>query len=448
MTSAVGTRLPRVVIAGRPNVGKSTLFNRIVGERRAIVEDEPGTTRDVIEAEVEWGDRRFVLADTGGYELSDLDRFGPLVAQQVEAALAGADLILLCVDSEAGVTPADAEVADLVRRSGKPVIVVATKADSERREAMALAEASALGFGAPIPVSALHDINVVQLLDCIAERLPAAPPSIERDRVRLAIVGRPNVGKSMLVNAVLGEPRVIVSEVPGTTRDAIDTDIDTPFGPFTLIDTAGVRRRGKIGRGVEYHSVLRTKAAIERCDVAVLVIDGAEGVTAQDTHVAGLVIEAAKSLVVAVNKTDLLGGGFEARPRECYGPPRRKLGLAPWAPVAFGSAPTGRGVDDLLRLAAEARAARRRRVPTGELNVLLRSAFRKHAPPVFHHKRLKLFYAPQAGVDPPTFVLFVNDPDLVHFSYRRYLERTIRTAYDFEGTAIRIIFRPRNEPES
>ncbi len=340
MTSAVGGRLPRVVIAGRPNVGKSTLFNRIVGERRAIVEDEPGTTRDVIEAEVEWGDRRFVLADTGGYELSDLDRFGPLVARQVETALAGADLVLLCVDSEAGVTPADEEVADLVRKSGKPVIVVATKADSERREAMALAEASALGLGVPMPVSALHDINVVQLLDLVAERLPEAPPSIERDRVRLAIVGRPNVGKSMLVNAVLGEPRVIVSEVPGTTRDAIDTDIDTPFGPFTLIDTAGVRRRGKIGRGVEYHSVLRTRAAIERCDVAVLVIDGSEGVTAQDTHVAGMVLEAAKGLVVAVNKTDLWGEGFEARRREFYGQLRRKMGFAPWALVAFVSALT------------------------------------------------------------------------------------------------------------
>ncbi len=448
MTSAVGGRLPRVVIAGRPNVGKSTLFNRIVGERRAIVEDEPGTTRDVIEAEVEWGDRRFVLADTGGYELSDLDRFGPLVARQVETALAGADLVLLCVDSEAGVTPADEEVADLVRKSGKPVIVVATKADSERREAMALAEASALGLGVPMPVSALHDINVVQLLDLVAERLPEAPPSIERDRVRLAIVGRPNVGKSMLVNAVLGEPRVIVSEVPGTTRDAIDTDIDTPFGPFTLIDTAGVRRRGKIGRGVEYHSVLRTRAAIERCDVAVLVIDGSEGVTAQDTHVAGMVLEAAKGLVVAVNKTDLWGEGFEARRREFYGQLRRKMGFAPWALVAFVSALTGRGIDDLLRLVAEVRAARRRRIPTGELNTLLRAAFRKHAPPVVRHRRLKLLYATQAGVDPPTFVLFVNDPDLVHFSYRRYLERTIRTAYDFEGTAIRIVFRPRNVQES
>ncbi|GBD23089.1 GTPase Der [bacterium HR29] len=448
MTGTVGSSLPRVVIAGRPNVGKSTLFNRIVGERRAIVEDEPGTTRDVIEAEVEWGDRRFVLADTGGYEQGDLDRFGPLVARQVEAALAGADLVLLCVDSEAGVTPADEEVADLVRKTGKPVIVVATKADSERREAVALAEASALGLGTPVPVSALHDINVVRLLDLVAERLPETPPSIERDRVRLAVVGRPNVGKSMLVNAVLGEPRVIVSEVPGTTRDAIDTDIDTPFGPFTLIDTAGVRRRGKIERGVEYHSVLRTRAAIERSDVAVLVIDGSEGVTAQDTHVAGMVLEATKGLVVAVNKTDLWGEGFEARRRELSAQLRRKMGFAPWALVAFVSALTGRGIDDLLRLAAEARAARRRRVPTGELNTLLRAAFRKHAPPVVRHKRLKLFYATQAGVDPPTFVLFVNDPELVHFSYRRYLERTIRTAYDFEGTAIRIIFRPRNVQES
>lgn len=441
-------RLPRVVIAGRPNVGKSTLFNRILGERRAIVEDEPGTTRDVIEAEVEWGDRRFLLADTGGYEPHELGHFGPLVAKQVEAALASADLVLLCVDSEAGVTAADEEVADLVRRSGKPVLLVATKADSERREAMALAEASALGFGPPVPVSALHDVNIAYLLDRIAERLPPAPPSVERDRVRLAVVGRPNVGKSMLVNAILGEPRVLVSEVPGTTRDAVDTEIDTPFGPFTLIDTAGVRRRGRIERGVEYHSVLRTKGAIARSDVAVVVLDGAEGVTAQDTHVAGLVVEAAKGLVIAVNKVDLWGEGFDVRRRETLAELRRRMAFAPWALVVFISARTGRGIEELLRLAAEAKAARRRRVPTGELNSLLRAAFRKHAPPVVHHKRLKLLYATQAAVDPPTFVLFVNDPDLVHFSYRRYLERTIRTAYDFEGTAVRLVFRPRSIPDA
>lgn len=448
MTTVESARLPRVVIAGRPNVGKSTLFNRIVGERRAIVEDEPGTTRDVIEAEVEWGDRRFILADTGGWEAKDLDLFGALVAQQVERALANADLVLFCVDSEAGVTPADEEVAELVRRSGKPVILVATKADSERREAMALAEAWALGLGTPIPVSALHDVNIVQLLDVVVERLPEAGPSFERDPVRVAVVGRPNVGKSMLVNALLGQPRVLVSEIPGTTRDAIDTDIETPFGPFTLIDTAGVRRRGKVGRGVEYHSVLRTRAAVDRCDVGVLVVDGSEGVTAQDTHVAGLLLEAAKGMVIAVNKIDLWGDAFESRRRELFAQLRRRMAFAPWALVAFVSALTGQGMSDLLRLAAEARAARRRRIATGELNTLLRAAIRKHAPPVVRHRRLKLLYATQAAVEPPTFVLFVNDPDLVHFSYRRYLERTIRTAYDFDGTAIRILFRPRNVPES
>ena len=445
MKLSTAVAMPRVVIAGRPNVGKSTLFNRVLGERRAIVEDEPGTTRDVVEAEVEWGDRRFVLADTGGYEPQEFDRFGPLVAEQVRAALTRADLILFCVDAAAGVTAADLDVADIVRRSGRPVLLVATKADSERREAIALAELSELGFGTPIPVSALHDVNIAELLDAVAERLPPAPPTVEADRIRVAIVGRPNVGKSMLVNAILGEPRVLVSEIPGTTRDAVDTHLETPFGPFTLIDTAGVRRRGRIERGVEYHSVLRTRSAVARADVTVVVIDGAEGPTAQDTHVAGIALEAATGLVIAVNKVDLWGEEFERRRERTLRALQERFSFAPWALVAFVSALESRNIDELLRLAAEARAARRRRVPTAELNATLREAWRRHSPPVVHHKRLKLFYATQAGIDPPTFVLFVNDPDLVHFSYRRYLERAIRNAYDFEGTAIRLRFRARGD---
>jgi len=439
--------LPRVVIAGRPNVGKSSLFNRVLGERRAIVEDEPGTTRDRVEADVEWLGVRFRLIDTGGYETDAESVYAALIVEQIQAAIRDAALVIFCVDARDGLTASDYDIADVVRRSGRPVLVVATKADNERREGAGIAEAAAFGLGDALPVSALHDVNVGSMLDEVVGRIPAGPALIEADRVRVAIIGRPNVGKSMLVNAITGEERVIVSDVAGTTRDAIDTEIDTPGGSYTLVDTAGVRRPGKLGVGVERHSVMRTTTAVERCDVAVLVVDGTEGVTSQDTHIAGIAIKAHKGLIIAVNKTDLWEDPEERRvwsERQM----KSRMQFAPWALVQNISALNGKGFDELLRLASVVRESRRRRVPTGELNSLLKKATQTHVAPMVHNKRLKLFYATQAAVEPPTFVLFVNDPNLVHFSYRRYLERVIREAYDFEGTPIDLVLKARNEDDS
>lgn len=438
--------LPRVAIVGRPNVGKSSLFNRIVGERLAIIEDEPGTTRDRLEAEVEWRDRPFLLLDTGGFQVEDEGDYTDLIRAQINAAIDEATVVLFCVDSRDGLTASDYDVADAVRRGQTPAILVATKADNESREIVAAAEAGALGFGLPLPVSALHDLNVGLLLDEVVERLPETQPLVEQDRVRVAIVGRPNVGKSTLVNALIGEERVIVSDVAGTTRDAIDTDLDAPEGAFTLIDTAGIRRPGKRGQGVERHAVLRATAALARCDIAIVLVDGAQGVTSQDTHIAGLAQEASTGIVVAVNKTDLWESPEEDRAR-LLAAMRERFRFLPWAMFTFVSAEEAAGLPDLLRLAAEAREARRRRIPTGELNGIFRRALRDHAPPVVHSKRLKIRFATQPSVDPPTFVVFVNDPKLIHFSYRRYLERCLREAHDFEGTAIRFAFRGSNEED-
>lgn len=447
-SQSAAAALPRVVIVGRPNVGKSSLFNRIVGQRRAIIEDEPGTTRDRVEAEVEWLDRRFVLVDTGGFQLEGEDAYAALIVDQVRAAIDDAALVLFCVDARDGLIASDYDVADVVRRSARPVIVVATKADNDARQLMGFADAGRLGFGAPIPVSALHDVNVGLLLDEVAQRLPhvETPPAVER--VRVAIIGRPNVGKSTLVNALLGQDRVIVSDVGGTTRDAIDVGLETPQGSFTLVDTAGIRRPGKRGRGVERHSVMRATAAVERADVAVLLIDGAEGVTAQDTHIASIAVDAVKGLVIAVNKTDLWEADVAEKAEARYTRwLQRRFRFVPWAMLVFISAAERRGLDRLLEVVTEAREARRRRVQTSELNAVIRRAVRSHAPPVVHHKRLKVKYVTQAAVDPPTFVFFVNDPAIVHFSYRRFLERTIRQAFDFEGTAVKLVFRASSDED-
>jgi GTPase len=438
--------LPIVAIVGRPNVGKSSLFNRIVGERRAIVEDEPGTTRDRLEADVEWMDRRFRLIDTGGYETEDTNVYASLIGDQVRTAISSAAIVLLCIDARDGLTATDYEIAAIVRESGRPVIVVANKADNERREFAAIADAWELGLGEPVPVSALHGINVGVMLDEVIEQIPEQGALPELDRVRIAVIGRPNVGKSMLLNALANEDRVIVSDVAGTTRDAIDLDIDTPEGAFTIVDTAGIRRPGKLGVGVERHSVTRARQAIERCDVAILVVDGTEGVTSQDTHIAGMAIEAYKGLVVAVNKIDLWDDP-EAKRDWINRQMRGRLQFLPYALVTFISALNQRGLGEMLKLTVQAREARRRRVPTPQLNAMFRKAMATHHAPVVHNKRLKLFYATQAGIDPPTFILFVNDPKIIHFSYRRFLERSLREAFDFEGTAVKVIFKSRSEDE-
>ncbi|MBK6319652.1 MAG: ribosome biogenesis GTPase Der [Dehalococcoidia bacterium] len=445
--TAVTDVLSRVVIVGRPNVGKSSLFNRVYGERRAIVEDEPGTTRDRVEADVEWQDVRFRLIDTGGYETDAENVYAPLIVEQIKTAMDGASVVLFCVDARDGLTASDYDMAEVVRRANRPTLVVATKADNERRELTGIAEASSLGLGEPMPVSAMHDINVGLLLDEVIKLLPADTTLVESDRVRVAIIGRPNVGKSMLVNSILGQQRVIVSDVAGTTRDAIDSEVDTPEGSFLLIDTAGIRRPGKLGKGVELHSVMRTTTAVERCDVAVLVVDGTDGVTSQDMHIAGIAMEHLRGLIIAVNKTDLWEDPEERR-AWAESQMRGRVTFAPWAMVTFISALTGQGTRDLLKLALVARDARRRRLTTAELNSALNKAIRDHVPPLVQNKRFKLLYATQAGIDPPTFILFVNDPKLVHFSYRRYLERSIREAADFDGTAIKLVFRARSADDA
>jgi len=441
-------RLPAVAIVGRPNVGKSSLFNRIVGERRAIVEDEAGTTRDRVEAQVEWLDQHFRLIDTGGYEQDPESNYASLIGEQVEQAIAMADLVVFCIDARDGLTASDFQIARLVRESRKPVIVAATKADNEARELAALSDAAELGLGEALPISALHNMNVGLLLDQVVASIPPSEVVEETDRVRIAIIGRPNVGKSMLLNALAGEQRTIVSDVAGTTRDAIDVDIETPEGLFTIVDTAGIRRPGRLGTGVERHSVTRAREAVERCDVAILVVDGTQGVTSQDTHIAGLAVEAYKGLVIAVNKTDLWDDADpDERKSWSQRQMRSRVTFLPWAMVAYISALEGRGLAELLRVARTAREARRNRVPTPALNNLLRRAVAAHQAPVVHSKRLRLLYATQVGIDPPTFVLFVNDPAIIHFSYKRYLEKSIREAFDFEGTAIKIVYKARDESD-
>jgi GTP-binding protein len=434
---------PVVAIVGRPNVGKSALFNRLIGSRKALVEDIPGTTRDRLYADVEWEEQTFTLVDTGGLEPTGESGYAPLVKHQVEVALAEADVVLLVLDARDGLTATDLEIADLLRRSAKPLVLAANKADNEaRREA--IVQFYELALGDPLPVSAQHGLGLADLMDRLVELLPAAAGSEPAAGLRLAIVGRPNVGKSMLVNAILGQERVIVSDEPGTTRDAIDTQFRYLDHDLVLVDTAGVRRRGRIQGGLERHSVLRAQEAIDRGDVAFLVVDASEGVTAQDTHIAGYVAEAAKGLVVAINKWDLMPADHEARKvfvREA----QVRLRFASWATLCLVSAKEGTGIGELLAAGLAAGAAREERVPTAELNATMRRALATHGPPSVGGRRLKLLYITQAAVRPPTFVFFVNDAALLHFSYRRYLENSIRRAFGFQGTALKLIFRSRSE---
>ncbi len=451
---------PYVAIVGRPNVGKSTLFNRLIGERRAVVSDIPGTTRDRIITETEWNDRAFVLVDTGGIEvlpstvdagrrpgpesplLEDSAAFIPLIRAQAEQAIAEADIVLFLTDASTGLTGADQEVADLLRRSTKPVLLVANKADSERREQQAY-EFYELGFDEVYTISALHGRGVADLLDTIVDLLPpeATEPEVAEDTVRIAILGRPNVGKSSLLNRLLGEERAIVSPVAGTTRDTLDTEMLWEGQRITLIDTAGIRRRGKIEVGVEKYSVLRAVKATERADIALLLIDAVEGITAQDTHIAGIIAEQGVSVVVVVNKWDAVASEVRRDAADFEAKVREELKFMPYIPVLFISALTGLRVDRVIPTALEVAGARYERLPAGTLNDALQRALAEHAPPSIQGRKLKLYYASQIGVAPPTFALSVNDPALVHFSYQRYLENRIREIYTFPGTPIRVIFR-------
>ncbi len=454
-------RKPIVALVGRPNVGKSTLFNRLAGQRLAIVEDEPGTTRDRLYADAEWTNMPFILVDTGGLDIAATDKapqkgrqpealgassrdFVHEIREQAEIAMSEADLILFMVDAKDGITEADRDVADILRRSQRPVVLAANKADNTERR-LAAAEFYELGLGEPFAISALHGTGTGDLLDAIVEHLPAVPEEEPGTAIHIAIVGRPNVGKSSLLNALLNEERAIVSPIPGTTRDAIDTELRWEGHDLVLIDTAGIRRRGKVEPGIEKYSVLRAFNAIQRSDVVLLVIDATAGVQAQDQHVAGFVLEAFKSVVVVVNKWDAVPNKDANTMTEAAAQVRAKLQFMDYVPVLFISALTRQRMGRVLPAALAVAEQRRLRVPTAELNRIVQQAARAHTPPSKAGRPLKLHYATQAETEPPTFIIFVNDKELVHFSYARYLENRIREVYAFEGTPLRIIFRSRGE---
>jgi len=433
---------PIVAIVGRQNVGKSTLLNRMAGKPIAIVADLPGTTRDRIFADVSWQGAGFTIVDTGGLELRPRSTMAQEVREQVEAAVAEADAIIFLVDVKDGIIPSDSEIADMLRRSSKPIILVANKADNAKLETRAV-EFYQLGLGEPLVISAYHSLGIAELLDEIITLLPAAPPiKAEPEVLKVAIVGRPNVGKSMLLNALVGEERAIVDDVPGTTRDAIDTLFDFGGQSVLLIDTAGIRRRGRLGVGVERYSVLRALRAIDRADIALLVLDATELVTAQDMHIAGYIQQAAKGIVLVVNKWDLVADG---NIKEYHKYILRHIKFMSYAPVLCISAKFGQGVDKVMPEARRVYQERLKRLSTATVNSVVQQAVAAHNLPRSGTKRLKILYATQAEVNPPTFVFFVNDAGLIHFSYRRYLENKLRQSFGFAGTPLRLVFKTRGE---
>jgi GTP-binding protein len=432
---------PVVAIIGRPNVGKSALFNRLARTRMAIVEDTPGVTRDRIYAETQWRGFRFRVVDTGGLRSGPSTGLEAQVRDQAKAALAGADLALFVVDVRDGIVPEDREVADLVRRARVPVLLVVNKVDSAAQEPAAQ-EFFALGLGDPMAVSAHHGRGVGELLDAVTAMLPEAGPTVEAgEPVAVAIVGRPNVGKSSLVNAMLGEERVVVDEAPGTTRDAVDTRCDRDGRQYVLIDTAGLRRRARVGPGVEAYSAVRTRSAIARADVSVLVLDASEPVSDQDQRIAREIADAGCGVVLALNKWDLVASS--PRPdRRLEKAVRHALGFVDYAPTVPVSARAGWGIEALLSAADRVAAAHRARMGTGLLNRIIHDAVTAQQPPADPAgQRLRVYYATQPKTGPPTVVLFVNEPARMQESYRRYLERAIRSAVDLEGVPLRIVLR-------
>jgi len=443
---------PIVAIVGRPNVGKSALFNRLIGERVAIVEDEPGTTRDRVYGTTDWRGLEFTLVDTGGLqdeeeiEASSVAEIARRTRDQARSAISEADVIVFMVDSKNGLTSGDYEVADLLRRTDKPTILGANKADNlERRDSVF--EFYELGLGEPIALSALHGTGTGDLLDAIVEALPHSDEDeIEFEGPNIAIVGRPNVGKSRLVNALLGQERAIVSDVPGTTRDSLDTHLEWNGSPVTLIDTAGIRRRGRVETGIEQYSVLRSMRAIDRSDVVLMVVDATEPFTAQDLHIAGYVEEQKKGIVVVVNKWDLIEKDTYTMD-EYRALAAKELVFVPYAPIAFISAKYGQRVHQVLDLALEVVKERKKRIPTAALNKMLREAVANHPPSSKSGKPIKFYYGTQVDIEPPTFVFFCSDPKAIHFSYRRYIENQLREQFSFTGTPIRISFRGRDDAD-
>jgi GTP-binding protein len=443
-----------VALVGRPNVGKSTLFNRLIGRRMAVVSEVAGTTRDRLYADTEWNGVAFTLIDTGGIELlsgwhteplsEDSQRFLPLIRQQAQVAIQDADVVVLVVDGKAGLTAADREVADILRQTKKPVIVAANKLESTKLQDQ-IYEFYELALGEVLPISALQGVGTGDLLDVIVEASPAYEPDDEEDdRVKIALLGRPNAGKSTLLNKLIGEERAIVSPIAGTTRDAVDTAVRWHGEEFVLIDTAGIRRRGKIEPGIEKYSVLRAMKALRRADVALLLLDAEEGITAQDAHIAGMLQEEATGIIVLINKWDAVLKDTHTM-AEYETKVRSELKFLPYVPILFISALTGQRVNKIFPLVQDVNEARYTRIGTSALNKFMRDAVMQHPPPSKAGKRVKFFYATQPSVAPPTFVFFVNKPDWVNFTYQRFMENRLREHWPFVGTPIRIFYRARSE---
>ena len=431
---------PTVAIVGRPNVGKSTLFNRITGQRRSIVSGESGTTRDRVLSETEWGGKPFLLVDTGGLDLFAETDLWNQVRGQIKYAIDESDVIIFLVDISDGITSADRDVVDLLRITGKPTLLVASKADNDERISR-VSDLYELGLGNPIPISAYHNIGLENLMEQTLKHFPDesgfAEPEVD---LRLAIVGRTNVGKSMLMNTITGENRAIVSEISGTTRDALDTVIKYEQREIQIIDTAGIRRRGNIQQGIEKYSVLRSVKAISRCDVAVLVLDASEVATGQDTHVANYILDAYKGMIIAINKWDLskpMGLGK----KEIETQVRDKFKFASYTPICFISALYGAGINELLNTTLRVQTEWSKGIPRPDLRRTILSAVAEHPPASQGRKELKIYSALQDGTMPPSFTFFVNHSDMIHFSYRRYLENRLRDEYTFEGSPLRFRFR-------
>lgn len=434
---------PIVAVVGRPNVGKSTFFNKIVGRRVSIVEDTPGVTRDRIYAEAEWNGIKFDLIDTGGIEPDSKDIILSQMREQAQMAMDMADVILFIVDGKDGITTADEEVATMLRRTGKKIILLVNKIDNPRKIPDNFYDFYALGLGEPIPISSVNMLNLGDVLDDIVKSFPDKKYE-ETDDIKVSVIGKPNVGKSSLINALVNDNRVIVSPIAGTTRDAIDTPFEWEGNKYLLIDTAGIRRKSKVNEDIERYSVIRSIAAIERCDVCLVLIDAEEGLTEQDKKIAGEAHEAGKGIVVVVNKWDLVHK--ETNTMRDY---RRKIEsellFMSYAPVIFISALKKERLAEVMAMVKFVAEKRALRVPTGQLNSLIADAVLMNQPPADKGKRLKVYYATQIGVKPPLFAFSINDRELMHFSYARYLENKIRVAFGFEGTSIKFLFRERGE---